>query len=210
MNIVISGTVGVGKTTIVNLLNKELSNRAIKSKINFEINDHNPYLSFYYKDRPNWSFLIQLDFLLQRFNAIIKNQTIDQSNESISIYDRHFLDDFVFTNTTSIRNDMSTVQINVYHQISNSMLEILDKMERPNHFILLKADFETVLSRIKARNREEELVVDNEYWADLYNQYYINPKIQTYFKQNSYQFQLIDSTTKSPSDVVAEILKLIS
>ena len=61
MKIVISGTVGVGKSTISKQLFDKLNKSNENVHLHYEIQNDNPYLSYYYENRPEWSFLIQMD-----------------------------------------------------------------------------------------------------------------------------------------------------
>ena len=208
MKIVISGTVGVGKSTISDVLVKELK-KTKKQNINFynELKDDNPYLDFYYKERSEWSFLIQLDFLTERFKTFI-NDAINNKNE-ISVFDRHFLDDCIFANLKSIKEDMSSFQWNIYFQLNKYLSQRIKENFKIDYLFLLKTDFDNVMKRIEKRGREyekDENLLD--YWKDLYFQYYENEEIQNYLKSSVKNFYIIDAT-KDSKVIVEEILKII-
>ena len=78
-HIVISGNIGVGKTTLA----QKLSNK-YDWKILLEEVDNNPYLEDFYKSMKSWSFHLQIFFLNSRFKQIKK---ISSSN-GIIIQDR--------------------------------------------------------------------------------------------------------------------------
>ncbi len=209
MKIVISGTVGVGKTTISKLLEKKLKNN-YQVKLNLEIPYQNPYLSYYYKNRSEWSFLIQLDYMLNRFKALLEVEKLMKINlDSIAIFDRHFLDDFIFGSMKIIREDMSFMQWNQYALITKTLVSRINYADHPDYFFLLQASFENIISRINKRARKEELDVDDNYWKNLYDQYYNNPVIVEYLKSNVKNLIYIKTDDKSPEEIVDEILTYI-
>ena len=59
--ITVCGNIGVGKTSLVNLLCQEFGWQHYYE----EVRDH-PYLDDYYKDMPRWGFHTQIFFLTQR------------------------------------------------------------------------------------------------------------------------------------------------
>ena len=60
--IVVEGPIGVGKTSLSNILAERLSGRRI-----LEIVEENPFLSSFYTDRQKFAFQTQIFFLLSRF-----------------------------------------------------------------------------------------------------------------------------------------------
>ncbi|NQX83431.1 MAG: deoxynucleoside kinase, partial [Mycoplasmataceae bacterium] len=72
MNIVISGTVGVGKSTISNKLKQYFQKNNENVFLVKELQNNDPFLDKYYENRPAWSFLIQINFVLDRFNKAYK------------------------------------------------------------------------------------------------------------------------------------------
>ncbi len=203
MNIVISGTVGVGKSTISKKLKKYLIKQNKKANLLEEIEENNPFLDKYYNNRPAWSFIIQLDFVFDRFNKAYLNCG---KNDEISIFDRHFLDDYIFSSMKVIKDDMSNLLWNSYDIFNNELAIKLKETCKINYFFLLKADFDKVIERISQRGRTSEKGVDIEYWKSLYFQYYENKDIKNYIKNNVDKFIVIDVNT----DNIDEIIKVIS
>ncbi len=205
MIIIISGTVGVGKSTVSKLLNNELIKKKINSKLFFELQDENPYLDFYYQSRYNWSFLIQLDFLFDRFKNYYKSTLISENR--YFIFDRSFIDDYVFFNLNSISETFNEYQKISYKSINQSLVKKIDK--KPDYFFLLKTDFDEILNRIKKRGREFEQEEElNDYWKDLYYQYYKNEKVLNYIKKNVKNLIIIDAT-ESEEIIVKKIIQII-
>lgn len=207
MKIVISGTVGVGKSTVSKLLKKKLS---LQNKDVFLVEENvknNPYLDFFYKNKSNWAFLIQMDFLLNRF----KNAFISEGKNQIKIYDRHFFDDYIFGNLKSIKDSMSSFESNLYNLIFQNLYETLKKeCNKVDYIFLLSSSFDILICRIKNRNRKVEKNVKRDYWMDLYNNYYYNKESLKFFENNSKKFKIIQTSNLSPEEVVNLILKKIN
>ena len=74
-HIVISGNIGVGKTTLSEIISKKFN-----WELQLEEVKDNPYLDDFYKSMNDWSFHLQIFFLNSRFNQI---QKISESNNIV-------------------------------------------------------------------------------------------------------------------------------
>ena len=63
MYIAIEGVIGVGKTTLVRLLQPEFGAEGL-----LEVFEENPFLSSFYGDRERYAFQTQMFFLLSRYH----------------------------------------------------------------------------------------------------------------------------------------------
>ncbi len=205
MNIVISGTVGVGKSTISKELTKHLQAKNEDVLLMEEIMEDDPYLAKYYENRPAWTYLIQINFVMGRFNNAYKSAQRD----GIKIFDRHFLDDYIIASMPLIKDDMPMPMWNSYHFLNKALNERLKDTAQVDYFFLLKADFDTVISRVQGRGREAEKEVDLSYWEDMYNQYYVNEEIQDYIKHSVKNLIIIDANTNDTDKIIEEIIKAI-
>ncbi len=208
MNIVISGTVGVGKTTVVEMIKEEAEKEQnYKIKIFYEsVGIDNPFLELYYQDKPEWSFLTQINFLIDRF----KNAFQEEKEEELKIFDRHFLDDYIWMQLNPVRDNMFNLQVNLYNQVNRVFVEKLKERNHVEYFFLLKASFENVIKRIKKRNRLEEKVIDETYWKELYHVYYNDKKVQEYLVAHTENLIIIETDNKSPVEVKNEIMSIIN
>ncbi len=206
MNIVISGTVGVGKSTISNRMKERLLEMKEDVFLLEELGEYNPYLEEYYENRPAWSFLIQMDFVLDRFNKAYKYS----QRQGINIFDRHFLDDYIIASMPFIKDDMSMPLWLSYYHSNKAFNELLKDNAEVDYFFLLKADFDKVIERVQNRGREEEKEVDINYWKDMYSQYYENPDIREYIQTSVKNLIIIDANSSDIEEIVSEMLKRIS
>ena len=162
-HIVISGNIGVGKTTL---------SEKISKKFNWELQleevKDNPYLDDFYKSMKNWSFHLQIFFLNSRFNQI---QKISESN-NVVIQDRSIYEDYeVFTKTLYDSGILMEREFNNYKRLYNTILKYINE---PDLLIYLRnLNIDKIISNIDKRSRKFEKSIDKEYLKKL-NIYYEN------------------------------------
>lgn len=159
--IVISGLIGVGKTT----LSKKLS-LLMNLDIYQEPVEQNEYLIDFYNNMAEYSFPLQISLLNYRFN---QHQYIIWSKKG-AIQDRSIYEDKVFSKMLFKRNLMKPRDYKTYLSLFENMSNFLKK---PNLLIYLHCTPEESLERIKLRGRGCEKNIDIEYLKDLYNEYEI-------------------------------------
>ena len=162
-HIVISGNIGVGKTTL---------SEKISKKFNWELQleevKDNPYLDDFYKSMKDWSFHLQIFFLNSRFNQI---QKISESN-NVVIQDRSIYEDYeVFTKTLYDSGVLMEREFNNYKRLYNTILKYTNE---PDLLIYLRnLNINKIISNIYKRSRNFEKSIDEEYLTKL-NLYYEN------------------------------------
>lgn len=162
-HIVISGNIGVGKTTL---------SEKISKKFNWELQleevKDNPYLDDFYKSMKDWSFHLQIFFLNSRFNQI---QKISESN-NVVIQDRSIYEDYeVFTKTLFDSGVLMEREFNNYKRLYNTILKYINE---PDLLIYLRnLNIDKIISNIDKRSRKFEKSIDKDYLKKL-NIYYEN------------------------------------
>ena len=162
-HIVISGNIGVGKTTL---------SEKISKKFNWELQleevKDNPYLDDFYKSMKDWSFHLQIFFLNSRFNQI---QKISESN-NVVIQDRSIYEDYeVFTKTLYDYGVLMEREFNNYKRLYNTILKYINE---PDLLIYLRnLNIDKIISNIDKRSRKFEKSIDKDYLKKL-NIYYEN------------------------------------
>ena len=148
----LAGNIGVGKTTFTRLLSEKLNWTPF-----FESVSDNPYLSDFYSDMKRWSFNLQIFFLHKRFEM---HQKMSASLMSV-IQDRTIYEDLeIFARNLYQLGKLSQRDWDNYCGLFKVMNSYLKK---PDLIIYLKADTDTLLSRIKERGRDYENSIDSEY-----------------------------------------------
>ena len=160
-HIVISGNIGVGKTTLSEKVSKKFN-----WDLQLEEVDGNPYLDDFYKSMSKWSFHLQIFFLNSRFNQI---QKISESNK-IVIQDRSIYEDYeVFTKTLYDSSILKKREFNNYERLYNTILKYI---EQPDLLIYLRnTNINNIIKNIKKRKRDFEKEIDKNYLIKL-NDYY--------------------------------------
>lgn len=213
MRIVVSGTVGVGKSTTSEQLVKKLEEKGYKVHFLTEETAVSPYLVHFYSEPEKWGFLAQTDFLMERFKQWMLDENFRKEEEAkgekvITVYDRHIIDDYIFAELNSIKQNISSIHSITYQVIYKELIEKITETDSiPDFLFLLKADLSTIVKRLKGRGRSAEMDTDEEYWRDLYDSYYLKPKFKNHFNKNTRKVVEIDTENISTEDIVENIIK---
>ena len=159
--VAIEGTMGVGKTSLANLLCEKLG-----AKLVLESFEDNPFLSDFYDDPERHAFQTQLWFLLQRYQQQQELRQIDMF-QNLVITDYMFVKDRLFASLNLSEKEMS-----LYDTVANMMEK---NVIHPDLVIFLQADTETLMKNISTRGREFEKNLSEDYLDALnqvYNEYF--------------------------------------
>ena len=152
----IAGNIGVGKTTFTNIIAERQGWHPF-----YESVMDNPYLSDFYGDMKRWSFNLQIYFLHHRFRNHVKMSNLSQG----VIQDRTIYEDVeIFAKNLHAMGNMDDRDWENYRNLFKVMISFLRK---PDLIIYLKASTDTLLTRIKKRNRSYEKTIDPEYLHTL-------------------------------------------
>ncbi|MDX1415010.1 MAG: deoxynucleoside kinase [Candidatus Promineifilaceae bacterium] len=164
----IAGNIGVGKSTLVQLLAERVGWQPV-----FEAFAENPYLADFYKDMQRWAFQSQIFFLSRRLQ---QHYTLLQQPVSI-IQDRSVYEDAeIFARNLYDQGDMNERDWSCYLDLYKTLTMLL---QPPDLVIYLKASVSTLRRRISQRGRAYEKGIKEEYllrintlydrWADNFN-----------------------------------------
>ncbi|HBG47074.1 MAG TPA: deoxynucleoside kinase [Deltaproteobacteria bacterium] len=159
--IAIEGPIGVGKSSLVDLLARELGGRTLMEAV-----DDNPFLPRFYGDIKKYAFQTQLFFLLSRYQQQKEMFQQELFNTSV-VSDYLFAKDRIFAYLNLDENELC-----LYEQV----YRLLDtRIPKPDLVIYLQASTEVLLERIAGRNIDYEKHVREEYLerlVDAYNRYF--------------------------------------
>lgn len=170
MLLVIGGMIGLGKSSVAELLGKHFG-----TEVFYESVDDNPILPLFYTASPEeiankrYPFLLQLHFLDTRYKSI-KQALYDNNN----VLDRSIYEDWYFAKKNMELGRISELEFSLYEKLLYNMLEELQGLPKkaPDLMIYLKGSFDTVLSRIRKRGRDYELDPELvEYYRFLWEGY---------------------------------------
>ena len=159
--IAIDGPIGVGKTSLANLMLKELGARLVLEEF-----EENPFLPDFYKDPERHSFQTQLFFLLQRYRQQQELRQVDMF-QNLLVTDYMFVKDRLFA---SLNLDEKEMQL--YDTVANLLERNIIK---PDLVIYLQASTDTLMKNISNRGREMESDITHEYidaLSQVYTEYF--------------------------------------
>jgi deoxyadenosine/deoxycytidine kinase len=162
-HIAIEGPIGVGKTSLAEILAKKLNARLI-----LEGAEENPFISSFYKDVKKYAFQTQMFFLLSRFR---QQQEAAQNDlfQQVTVSDYVFAKDRIFANLTLDDNELK-----LYEQM-HSLLR--GRILKPDFVIYLQASTDVLMRRIAMRGRKFESPITSEYLSEInqaYNYYFFH------------------------------------
>jgi len=161
--IVIEGPIGVGKTSLAEILAREFNARMV-----VEEPEENPFLKQFYQDRKKYAFQTQLFFLLNRFQQQKEIAQLDLFNQ-VTVSDYLFAKDRIFASI-----NLDDHELALYTQI----YQLLNgQIPTPDLIIFLQAKPEVLLHRIRSRGHSHEKEIELDYLkilTEAYNYYFFH------------------------------------
>ena len=155
-HIAVEGPIGVGKTSLVQLLADLFEGVMILEDIT------NPFLSDFYEGRPGAAFQVQMYFLLSRFQ---QQREIRQMN----LFQRLVLADYTFPKDRIFAYlNLDDTDLRVYEKLY-PVLE--QEVPTPDLVIYMQASVPVLLERISRRGRDFERSIDPDYLERLSEAY---------------------------------------
>lgn len=158
--VAIAGNIGVGKSTLTELLSQRLDWEPF-----FEAVNDNPYLSDFYEDMERWSFHSQIYFLsrrlrhhwqlLQRSNSVVQDRTVYEDAE-------------VFARNLYRQGSMADRDYQSYCELYDVVTTVLPP---PDLIVYLRASVPTLRKRIHRRGRSYEKSISRAYLEQLNDLY---------------------------------------
>ncbi len=151
--IALEGPIGVGKTTLARLLQPLLG-----AGLLLEVFEENPFLASFYQDRARYAFQTQLFFLLSRYHH-------QKTEVPAALAHGHLVGDYIFAKDRlfaelNLAGDELALYENVHHALA-------EQIRVPDVVVYLRADLDTLMSRIAFRDRPYERNMDPAYIAEL-------------------------------------------
>lgn len=180
--LVLAGTIGAGRSSLTEMLAKELGTEAF-----YESVDDNKVLPLFYKEPQKYAFLLQIYFLNKRFDSI--KQALSNNN---NVLDRSIYEDSLLFHLNADLGRATETEVEVYDSLLENMMQeinILTFKKKPDLLIHISVSFEKMLERIQKRGRKfEQLEYDpslfdyyqelNRRYEDWFDNFDICPKIQ--------------------------------
>lgn len=163
--IAIEGVIGVGKTTLAQMIAERLGARII-----FERFEENPFLPKFYEDPEHFAFQTQIFFLLSRYRQ-------QQELYQVDLFHSHIVSDYIFDKDKifayiTLRDEELKLYENLLSTIEKSI-------PQPDLVVYLQSSVERLMMNIKARGREIEKNMSEDYIRELneaYNYFFFRYK----------------------------------
>jgi deoxyguanosine kinase len=192
--IAVEGPIGVGKTTLAELLASELGARLVR-----EQPDENPFLGAFYKDPRRHAMSTQLFFLLQRYQQQGELGQGDLFAQGGIVADYLFAKDRLFASLT-LSNDEMALYDRIYQMLR-------PRIATPDLVVYLQARTPVLLERIRRRGRATEKPVRPEYVEEVARAY-----AEFFFHYNDGPLLIVDASEidfASNPEHWAEVLAVI-
>lgn len=158
--VAVAGNIGVGKSTLVELLSAQLGWSPF-----FEPVGENPYLADFYTDMTAWAFQSQIFFLTRRLST--HRALLDHPNSAIQ--DRSVYEDAeVFAYNLFLQGNMTERDYNSYRELYHVLAQFLPP---PDLVVYLRASVPTLIERIALRGRDYERQIEPAYLQRLNDLY---------------------------------------
>ena len=158
--VLVAGNIGAGKTSLTEKLGEHLGWETA-----YESVDDNPYLADFYADMASWAFYLQVFFLGHRARQHI---ALSKTSNS-AIIDRSIYEDAeIFAKAALELGTVSERDYGTYRQVFDLVVDLLP---RPDLLIFLSTSVPELMRRIRARGRDMEGGVTEEYLG-LLERYY--------------------------------------
>lgn len=158
--IAIAGNIGVGKSTLTQLLEQRLGWEPFYEAVN-----DNPYLPDFYADMERWAFHSQIFFLSRRLQH--HRQILD--HPASAIQDRSVYEDAeIFARNLFLQGKMEARDYGAYCELYEAVTAF---MPPPDLIVYLRASVETLTTRIAQRGRDFERGISPDYLHQLNDLY---------------------------------------
>ncbi len=193
--IVVEGPIGVGKTTLANMLAAKLDAELILERA-----DENPFLQDYYRAPKQYAFQTQIFFLLSRWRQQQDLLQADLFHDTL-VSDYLFEKDRIFAALS-----LSQAELTLYEQIFDHVVEDLAP---PDLVVYMYASVERLIKRVNKRAKDYESAMTPDYLESVvtaYNEYFFNYTDTPMLMVNTEQIDFVEN----PDDFVELFEKIQS
>lgn len=156
--IAIEGVIGIGKTTLAQILAKKLKGKAVLEQF-----EHNEFLPKFYKQPKRYALALEISFLIDRYNQLTEHFQQSERHNETTIADYFFPKTLIFA-----QNNLTISEYSIFCKL----FKILEKgMSTPDLIIYLYSDVNKIKKQIEERGRPYEKGIKTRYLKDIHDQY---------------------------------------
>lgn len=148
--VAIEGNIGAGKTTLSGKLSEDFN-----AKLVLERFADNPFLPKFYADQPRYAFSLEMSFLADRYQQLSDDLSQFDLFRDFIVADYHIFKSLIFSKVT-----LSEDEYRLYRKLFDI---IYKEMPKPDLYVYLYQDTETLLQHIRQRGRSYEQDIQPEY-----------------------------------------------
>lgn len=158
MYITIEGPIGIGKTSLAELIAQKHN-----FKIVHEIVEENPFLSKFYENQEKWAFQTEMFFLTNRYVQLNNLQKKKLTNNDGIVADYNIHKNLIFAK--------KNLHIEDYKKFTAVYETLTTDIKNPDLVIFLCAGLDTLKHRINLRGRSFEEDMEDDYLLSLIDAY---------------------------------------
>jgi deoxyadenosine/deoxycytidine kinase len=194
-HIAIEGVIGVGKTTLANMLGETLSANVVLEKF-----EENPFLKDFYRDPDRYAFQTQIFFLLTRYK---QQRELFQAD----LFHRFLVTDYIFEKDKIFAYlNLQDEELKLYETLISS---IEHSIPTPDIVVYLQSSVPRLMANIRKRARSYETEITEQYIKDLneaYNYFFFRYKSTPLLIVNSAEIDFVNNRDQY-EDLVREIFR---
>ena len=156
--LVIEGNIGVGKTTLANLLKERFGGELLLERF-----EENPFLPLFYENPDRYAFQLELSFMADRYNQIRNIADNIRQKKQLTIADYYFTKSLIFASVTLKDEEL---------KLFEKLFEIARfELIRPDLFVYLYSNPDVLLENIRKRGRSYESGISRDYLSRISEAY---------------------------------------
>ncbi|MBZ9786509.1 2-amino-4-hydroxy-6-hydroxymethyldihydropteridine diphosphokinase [Psychroflexus sp. CAK57W] len=170
----IEGNIGSGKTSLAEMIAEDFNGKLILERFK-----DNPFLPKFYEDQARFAFPLEMSFLADRHQQLMDDISQLDLFSDFAISDYNPNKSLIFSKVTLQEDEYA-----LYKKIFNIMYS---EVPKPDVYVYLYQNIESLLSNIKKRGREYEQNISPEYLKNIHNGY-----LNFFNSQNKIDVKIID------------------
>lgn len=156
--IAVEGTIGAGKTSLSHMIAEDFN-----AKLILEGFADNPFLPKFYKEPDKYAFPLELSFLAERFQQLSDQLSKQDLFKNFTVSDYFLNKSLIFAQKT-LADDVFGLYSKLFHIINTSI-------PKPDLLVYLYVNIDRLQNNIKARGREYEQNIANDYLEKIQSGY---------------------------------------